>query len=347
MRKAIAKLMVIILSLSLLAGCGSETKNSTAASEPPTTAIAEKPTGAEPTGVPSAATDTAASAPTESLDGANHKNEPSDEPSSPSGGSGLGLSPSLDDFPLAFGFAGMDGDRLLIQCYEGGETEDDPEQYTLAIGPYGITARISYSGWQDESGENNYRDTAENFDNLPGYVFQAVDSRLLTGETYCLTTTGVLDSALVPLVSPARDPDGFFINPGLDVDVTDRIAALKSRGVVWASQLALTEEGAGIALVLFEREGDDMLFSIVYIEDDKTVFWDCPAVYDEMSTWRVDMGDDPGELAPLFLARLENGLVLVLTWGAPEGEGIVVLYEDGGEFVDRYDYGYSRYWSPW
>jgi hypothetical protein len=49
---------------------------------------------------------------------------------------------------------------------------------------------------------------------------------------------------------------------------------------------------------------------------------------------------------PLFLARLEKGLTLMLAWGATEGENIVFFYEDNGKFIDRVDYQYYRYWVP-
>ena len=126
----------------------------------------------------------------------------------------------------------------------------------------------------------------------------------------------------------------------------DYIYIIKNCGVQWAEQLSISEEGGMVALVLYERQGDDMLFSITYQNGSETLFWDSEAEYDEYSTWRVDMGDEPGLFKPLFLMRLDNGLVLALTWGAPEGESIVILYEDSGRFVERYDYVYGRYWSP-
>ena len=73
---------------------------------------------------------------------------------------------------------------------------------------------------------------------------------------------------------------------------------------------------------------------------------DKPAEYDEWSTWRVDMGDEPGVFEPLFLARLDDRLVMALTWGAPEGELLVVLREENGRLVGTDEYYYSRYWAP-
>ena len=244
----------------------------------------------------------------------------------------------LGDYLITFGFADRTGGRLLAR-----ESVADPAQYTLAIGPYGKSLRIGYAGQQDENSEqNSYRHTEGNFDNLPGNVYNAVNGRLVPGQTYALAVGGQLDKALIALTPP----DDRLSQATMDSIAEARIETLKGRGIQWSELLGTTNDGGQIGLVLFERNNDDMLFSIVYLEGEKTLFWDNPAEYDEYSTWRVDMGDEPGSFEPLFLARLDNGLVLALAWGAPEGESIVVLCEDNGRFIEREDYSYLRYWVP-
>jgi len=264
--------------------------------------------------------------------------------------------PGFDDISIAFGFADQTGSRLIVVDYvqdEGpdydGPNFEDPAHYTMAIGQYGGLVRISYSSWQDETGGNNYRDAAHNFDNLPGYVFSVADGMLQPDKTYILIAEGPFIESFVALYQPSAQPDGTYgyAPPAMmGRDAEDYIQMIKGRGVKWAELLAETEGGGQIGLVLFERQGDDMLFSIVYMDGDKVLFWDCPGQYDEYSTWRVDMGDEPGAFTPLFMARLDSGLMLTLTWGAPEGESIVILQEDNGRFVENADYSYSRYWSP-
>ena len=48
--------------------------------------------------------------------------------------------------------------------------------------------------------------------------------------------------------------------------------------------------------------------------------------------WRVDT-NGPGYFDVLFLARFNEGLMLMLNWGGMEGEIIVLLYEENGAFV--------------
>jgi len=268
------------------------------------------------------------------------KPEPTPEPAAPD------TELSFDGLSMAFGFSDLTGNRLIIvdyiQDYEDeydGPNYEDPAQYTVAVGPYGELVRISYSGWQDETAENDYRDAAYNFDNLSGYVYNTVGGRLQPDNTYILTTEEPLTGALIKL-SPSSPP------AIMDSDTEDYIHSIKGRGVKRGEMLAETEGGGRIGMVLFERLGDDMLFSIVYMDGEKVLFWDCQGEYDEFSTWRVDMGDEPGGFTPLCLARLDDGLLLLLTWRAPEGELIVSLGESRGRLVETADYHYGRYLSP-
>jgi hypothetical protein len=258
----------------------------------------------------------------------------------------------LGNFPMAFAFADESGSRLLIHSSADHDpmAGSDPAQYTLAIGPYGKTARISFAGKQNESEANNNRQTSFNFDNLPGYVYNAKGGSLRPNETYCLTREGGLEKALISMIPPfplPDKPDAYYPqNPELDDKTVLRIEALRGRKVKQTEKLATAFGGAQIGLVLFERLGDDMLFSIVYIEGTRRMlFWDCPAVYDEISTWRVDMGDEPGSFQIIFLAQLGDRLAMLLEWGAPEGASILLLHEDNGGFKQA-ESTYSRYWAP-
>jgi len=281
-------------------------------------------------------------------------------------------------WPMSFGFANEEGSRLIrtYYDYEGFEAEDkapppplledgteeeedevydpdeaaflrestgfDPDRFSLAVGRYSELWPIHFSRWQDEGYGNNGRETAYNFKNLPGFVFRQKEWKLSGNRTYLLTDMDTLIDNML-----AISPPGWKGNtPPMDEEMVISIEKLKGRGVVWAKTLALTKVGDGqVGVVLFERQDNDMLFSIVYSDGVKTLFWDCPAGYDEQSTWRVDMGEDPGDFDILLLARFDEGLFLVLTWAAPEGEAAVVLYEEDGAFTRSEDIAYTRYWG--
>jgi len=265
-------------------------------------------------------------------------------------------------WPMAFGFANEEGSKLIHVFYEYKESDEDeeepaavieeepnvdaededfapinyfaetgfdPDMFSLAIGSFGDIWPISFSYWQDEKYGNNGREVASNFDRLPGFVYSQKEWKLSKNKTYLMTEMGALLDTMVAIDSPVWRGN----TPPMEDDTVESIEKFKERKIEWTKTLAVTLVGEGlIGLVLYEREGDDMLFSIVYMDDEKTLFWDNPAVYDEVSTWRTDAGEEQGQFEPLILARFEEGLLLMLTWTAPEGDTIVILYEEDGVF---------------
>jgi len=276
----------------------------------------------------------------------------------------------FETWPLAFGFANDEGSMLIHVFYDfsdpdadqdnnpaGSESENsgelygddydefyddnyesfnyfaqtgfDTDAFTLAVGPYGQLWPIYFSHWQQEKWGNNGRENAYNFSNLPGFIFGQKDWKLSKNQTYLITDMGPLLDAVVAIT-----PSGWRGNyPPLDEETVASIEDYKERKIEWTQTLGLTQVGDGlIGLVLFEQQGSDMLFSIVYMDGEKTLFWDRPATYNEESTWRVGQGAEPGRFEPLLLARFEEGLILILTWSASESEISIVLYEEDGVF---------------
>jgi len=155
-----------------------------------------------------------------------------------------------------------------------------------------------------------------------------------------MTDMGPLLDAIIAIAPPGWRGN----TPAMADETIESIEKYKERGIVWAKTLAYTKVGDGqIGLVLYERQGSDMLFSIVYMDDTITLFWDNPATYDENSTWRTDAGEEPGTFEPLIMARFEEGLLFILTWSAPEGELSIILYEDNGVLKEAEGLSFSRY----
>ena len=295
---------------------------------------------------------------------------PSEEPPGPSA-----WELRFETWPMEFGFANDEGSRLIRPFYEYAVSDEpapvateveladdvleeeeydpdvaaelrdatgfDPDRFSLAVGRYSEIWPIYFSKWQDESQGNNGRETAYNFKNLPGFVYGQKEWKLSNNKTYLMTGMDTLIDSMLAVSAPGWRGN----TPAMDEETVASIEEYTGRGVVWAKTLALTTVGEGlIGVVLFERQGNDMLFSIVYMDDKKTLFWDNHAEYDETSTWRADAGEEPGDFEILLLSKFEEGLLLVLTWAAPEGEAILVLYEEDGAFMQR-EVGSSRYWG--
>jgi len=279
----------------------------------------------------------------------------------------------LASWPIDFGFADEEGRRLILVTYDIEEVVEvvntppppdieegyvdqqeltdegevfkpenegfDPDVFSLAIGAYGDINPIRFHTWQNENQRNNGRENYNNFGNLPGYIYAQKDWTLSRNKTYLLTEMGVLVDSMLALFPPGWSGN----TPSMEEETIDSIEKYKERGVVWGKVLATTMAGAGlIGVVLYEREGNDMLFSIVYMDDEKTLFWDRPAVYNEEYTWRAGAGDEPGSFSPLALARFDEGMMLIFTWSASQGEIPVVLYELDGVFVQAEEFSRER-----
>ena len=218
--------------------------------------------------------------------------------------------------------------------------EGAPSKHHVAIRYGKAVAKLTFSKRQEGTADNTGRDTEYNFEHLPGSVFETTEGSLTPGKTHFITDNAFLLHALVPLAvtSPERPSPA-------DRKTIQRIEKLKNRKVVESKLLAKTEEAAHIGLFVFERKEEDMLASLVYVGEDKLIFRDYPATYDETSTWRADGGDEVGQFEVLFLAHVGGKRVLGATWAGPEGENAFVYQEKDGTFEETSLQGY-RYWSP-
>ena len=237
-----------------------------------------------------------------------------------------------------FGFADESGKRLITIPNENGDKLSDPETFDLALGNNGQMLDIRFAERQEANSLDNYRQSMYNFDNMAGYIYEVIEGEFIPNKAYLLTKASVVDNSTLIGLKPAKAAEA-------DTDTIKKVEAIKSRKITKSSLLSETIDNAKICIFVFERQADDMLASIAYIKDDKVVFKDYPAKYDEMSTWRVDAGDEPGLFEVLFLADSDEGLLLGLTWAAPEGENDFVLKESNGVFEET-ALSVGRYWSP-
>jgi len=236
----------------------------------------------------------------------------------------------------SFGFSDDKGQRIIIRG-------DNVDGLDFAIGYGEAIAEIKFSGIQEGTEENNFRDTEYNFKNLPGYIFSKTNGELKSGQTYFLTNQS-LKQSIIPLI-PTNIGEHKYAP--VDNATIKTIEKQKNRKIVASQLLAKTESGAKICLVTFERMGDDMLASLVYVDGEKTIFDDYSAEYNETSVWRVDDKGILGGFDVLFLANAPTGkgLMLGFTSSGPEGENAYIVMEKDGIFVHTQYHNY-RYWAP-
>ncbi|MFF2480982.1 hypothetical protein [Paenibacillus sp. NPDC058071] len=244
-----------------------------------------------------------------------------------------------------FGFADESGEQLITIPSESGADPEHPEQFKAAIGNNGQWIEIEFVRLQEANEQDNGRQNMYNFNNMKGCVYKAKNGKFAPDKSYLLVKDAVIGKgALIDLKSAtdSQSPSGQYLPA--DAETIAQVEAIKKRKVKASSLLAESAEEK-IALFVFERQGDDMLASIAYIKRNAVLFKDYPAKYDEFSTWRVDSGDEPGLFEVLFLARSDEGLLLGISWGAPEGESLSILKEADGALQET-DLHSGRYWSP-
>ncbi|MFC4597858.1 hypothetical protein [Cohnella hongkongensis] len=243
-----------------------------------------------------------------------------------------------------FGFADEQGGRLMALTagieHSGTTDEASLNGYRLAIGEGGQVLRIRYDKHQARSEQDNGRQAAHNFDQMEGDVYTIEEGKAKPNESYYLVGEEQFDvRALIPLQATA--------DRKLPEEAAKRIAEAKGREIEQGWLLARGEEGQRLYAVQFQRQGEEMLASLVWQDEERFVFMDYPAVYDEYSTWRVD---DGGQISPdmfrfLFAARSEDGVVLGVQWMGAEGENLDILTSSGDRFEET-GLSASRYLSP-
>ncbi len=244
-----------------------------------------------------------------------------------------------------FGFADEQGTKLMALTdgiEQGAARTENLEGYRLAIGEGGgQVLRIRYEKHQTRTEQDNGRQAAYNFNNMEGDLYAIEEGRATPNESYFLVAPEQFDAAsLIPL-KPSTDR-------ALPDDVAKKIAEEKERAIEQGWLLDHGQDGQRIYVVQFQRQGKDMLASLVWQEGERLIFLDYPATYDEFSTWRVD---DGGEISPdmfrfLFAARgAEDGIVLGVQWLGAEGENLRIVSSSGDRFEET---GISdgRYLSP-
>lgn len=247
-----------------------------------------------------------------------------------------------------FGFANLDGTKLLVDYPQ--EQELKWSQLNFAVGQKGQRLKIKLKVKQQEAEGNNGRQTAYNFDNLPGLVYEVVEGKAEPNETYFIVKGSALtDGMLVELKSINKEK--------VTAKMRSEIGKLKKRALknVWPLE---NVTGFGkLYLVEYKPKGNNMLASIALKTIDGWVFKDYPAKLQDNSAWRID---DGGEITPdmftfTFAARTSQGVVIGLQWMGAEGESTSFLEftktlkgknAKKAKLTELNNVGYGRYMMP-
>ncbi len=223
-----------------------------------------------------------------------------------------------DSIQAAFVLANTEGSQVItfLECKD----LEDLSRMTHVISGDGYY-EVEYISNQKETSDYNYRETMYEFENMPGHIFSIKGGTVLPNETCLLVNESII----------SRDSLVEISDRGIEqlADETTKIIEIeKCRNVENAWSLA-TGVGWEIGLVQYEKINNDMLASIVLVNDAEVKMIDYPAVYDEVSTWRLE---DYGQLDPMmfrvnFVAKDSQGFVISMSWNSYESEQVFILTE--------------------
>ncbi|MDR9854354.1 hypothetical protein RJP21_12140 [Paenibacillus sp. VCA1] len=247
-----------------------------------------------------------------------------------------GSKPYLDTTKLqnTYGFADNTGRYIL--SYDNTENAD----LNKAIGKNGQVLSVKFVKKQAQGSQDNGRQTANNFHNVPGLLFEVEGGNAQPNETYYLASGEAFNVESLLKVKEVNAE-------GADDALKRNIEEAKSQKIEKIWKIADIEPEQAVYLVRFQKQGRQVTASLVLVQGDRIAAKDFTADYDPISTWRVD---DGGEILPemfsfLFAASSREGTVLAVAWSGAEGENDNIYKQQGTELVDL-NLSSGRYMVP-
>ncbi len=243
-------------------------------------------------------------------------------------------SDSTENTGIAFAFSDEAGRQLL-----GLEVDSllTPKSFTKTLSKDTTPIPISFKSVKPATENDNGRQTAQNFANSGGNLYE-VSGAVNPEATTLLFTDGFLKARTLLAVQATKSKLSAADEARLKADKQRAIKSFHSLGHLSASQV--------FGLVEFERQQDSVLVSLVVITPEAISYKDFPAKYDETSTWRVDDGGEFDWDSYRILAAFDHRgtLEIVTEWLGAEGISIEYMVQADKQLITRKEA--SRYTSP-
>jgi hypothetical protein len=158
--------------------------------------------------------------------------------------------------------------------------------------------------------ESNGRQTAQNFANSEGSLFKISDA-IKSGEFGMLVNKAFLDQYKIEQFTKVQKETSSAIKEQLEKKYNRKINK--------STTVAILSDQSEFNLTVFENQQDSALAVFSYAKDEQLINLDFPALYDDISTWRVDDGGqfDNEAFQILTVLRSEQGISFIsIFWGA-------------------------------
>lgn len=203
----------------------------------------------------------------------------------------------------------------------------------------GRVVDVSFIAQQPRGPKDSGRHTSDNFDQVPGTLYQ-VKGATIAHDASCLLGTASFFAVRAP-VAVARG------QTRCDDGTSALVARLGKRAVESCLQVGTFPRGR-LALVTYARRSNELLIGLVLSTDKVAAVRRFPATFEEgaPSCWRADDGCtfNPADYHIPFVLTGAAGPMLFALWDGPEGQNIELLQPDG-EDLEAAATGY-RYWAP-
>ena len=250
--------------------------------------------------------------------------------------------PSLPGFAgvtanWAWGVSNGSGDGPATHLALTGYAKDcDFAKLDLAIGPFG-QAKVSYAGEKkgDDSIEPWYFADYERVTG-PYFAFEKPIDVTTWQPVFFLVDSSAVGEGLAPLRQSERFAGGGDDAPYYPAASYEDIAKaelLHPGRAIEESQLLAEADDARVCMFRYENKPEEGLFALVCFDGAKVLSIDYTTDYvdEDGAGWRVDLEpDNVGLLEPVLLCRTTEGILLIVTWVAPEGRLELILREKGG-----------------
>lgn len=225
---------------------------------------------------------------------------------------------------IEFGYCNEEGKQILLLC----DTLLEPGKLVKAISDSGKIAEVTFLKKRLPGKEDNNRQTYFNFKNAGGYLYEIKNASVSKEWSLVLVSNEFLSQRKIVSFNGGE-------KIGLASGIKTKVEKEKNRKIKKIKRLKQIDLNRSIYLFEFIIKKDSALVTLAYIDNDKIVYHDYPALYNETSTWRVDDGGEFGLDYVNVLAVFETNdkIELVLDWAGAEGYSISYFIEENGKFV--------------
>lgn len=202
--------------------------------------------------------------------------------------------------------------------------------------------KLEFTQSQKEGDGYNGRQTPDNFENIPGPVFNLTE-KARPGDAYVLLCGDAFLKSRKPLAVKKSFADASTSS------VTSELKKTYSSSITVAKLIATTSQKDSIFLMQLAPMADSLTVLLVAKTNTKSTLFiqEFKAEYDEISTWRVDDGGQfPMEDFTIINAFAHNEKIeLVTSFPGAEGGNLAFIVPDS---QNRYQYFKEAYvyWSP-